>query len=214
MGLYISEMSGKLKGIDGINTNPFYNNFCTTMHLNKNKCIICTDCYSMEMLLTFRKKYCSPKWRDNGYILSEKLLTDVEISKLKFKNKYIRIDAHGELLNLCHFLNVVAIARFHKEKVFSLFTKRKDLLKYLSKKDKPKNLVIVYSNPKVDTPKTSKPLKIVDVVFNVITKDGIHAHLYNCHNRCAECLKCYKPNASNVIYEYKKNRKAGNHVKT
>ena len=68
--LHISRGSGKLKGLDSLNTENTIIDFCKIMQYSKNKNIICVDCYAWRMLLTFRKN-CIPKFRENTKKLKE-----------------------------------------------------------------------------------------------------------------------------------------------
>ena len=53
--LTISNMTGKLEGFKAISTNTLTNEFCQKMYNSKKENIICTKCYSMEMLQGMRK---------------------------------------------------------------------------------------------------------------------------------------------------------------
>ena len=55
MSVHMSIMTGKLKDFRAINTNTVTNEFCIKMYKSKNKKIICTKCYSHDMLNSFRK---------------------------------------------------------------------------------------------------------------------------------------------------------------
>ncbi len=90
----VSTMTGKLKGLDAINTSPLDNNFCQTM--SKNSDNICHYCYSQKMLKGLRKN-CRPSWKANGELLSESELTAEQLPKIK--TELCRFSAHGELIN-------------------------------------------------------------------------------------------------------------------
>ena len=49
--LHISRGSGKMKGLDSLNTDNTIIDFCKKMYHSKNKNIICVDCYAWRMLL-------------------------------------------------------------------------------------------------------------------------------------------------------------------
>ena len=71
-----SVMSGKLKGIPALNTSPLTNNYCKSQAKNKDS--ICSECYSIRMLQTFRKN-AVPKFELNTKILSSRLLEAHEL---------------------------------------------------------------------------------------------------------------------------------------
>ena len=63
--------SGKMLGIPSLNTDTTSNKFCQGMY-NSKQDIICNECYSMNMLTTFRKN-CKPKFLNNSKYLSTKI---------------------------------------------------------------------------------------------------------------------------------------------
>ena len=69
--LTISNMTGKLEGFKAISTNTLTNEFCQKMYNSKKENIICTKCYSMEMLQGMRKN-CAPAWQRNSDALSSR----------------------------------------------------------------------------------------------------------------------------------------------
>lgn len=196
MGIKISEMTGKLKGIEAINTNPLSNEFCKSMHASSNKGIICTECYSCSMLTKYRRN-CVPAFERNSVVLSTEELND--IPKLK-KNDIIRIHAHGELINDTHLNNILKVIKAYPDKTFSLYTKRRDIIeKNFGDNTKPKNLILVYSNPNIDIPLNDTP-KHFDKVFNVCRTTNLDK--INCGAAsCNTCRKCYDLNKENIIYE-------------
>jgi len=196
MVIKISEMSGKLKGIEAINTNPLSNDFCKRMNSCGNSNIICTECYSCSMLKAYRKN-CVPAFERNSIALSTEELND--IPKLK-KNDIIRIHAHGELINDTHLNNIMKVVNAYPTKTFSLYTKRMDMIeKHFGNIKKPQNLILVYSNPKIDIPLLDIP-KHFDKVFNVCRTTNLDK--INCGAAsCNTCRRCYNMNAENIIYE-------------
>ena len=71
---------------------------------------------------------------------------------------------------------------------FTLWTKRKNIVnKVLGKRRKPKNLILIYSNPHVDKLDVDLP-KHFDKVFNNVSK---HTDEVNCSKKCLECMMCY-----------------------
>jgi len=195
MGIKISEMTGKLKGIEAINTNPLSNDFCKKMSSCGNSGIICTKCYSCSMLKSYRKN-CVPAFERNSVALSTEELND--IPKLK-KNDIIRIHAHGELINKLHLLNLIKIVNAYPNKTFSLYTKRKDIINNVFENTiKPDNLILVYSNSTIDVP-IDIPEKF-QKVFNVCRTTNLEK--INCGAAsCNTCRKCYDINKENIIYE-------------
>ena len=189
--VHISKMTGKLVHMPAINTNTLTNEFCIRQHQTDT---ICFECYSFDMLQGHRKN-CAPAFERNSVALSEL----IDYDDLPFLNyAYVRINGHGELINSSHLDNIIAIAVKNRHCTFALWTKRASLIR--QRLDRiPDNLILVFSNPKVD--------RVIGVprgfhkVFNNVTKGSTAPQ--NCTGRkCIECLACYrKGSGTDVIVE-------------
>ena len=178
----ISKMSGKLKGIPAINTNTLSNEFCKKA--SKNKDSICGICYSVNMLKTFRKN-CVDPFEHNSKMLSSDVIPIQYLPK--FNSIAVRFNAHGELINQTHLINLFNICKANLRVTFTLWTKRTDILKkVLRTHKKPKNIILIFSNSKLDAP--IKPSKIYDKTFNYVTSQTSEI---NCFKDCFNCMKCY-----------------------
>lgn len=196
--ILISKMSGKLAGLHAINTDPRQNPYCESRYLNKIG--ICEHCYSQGMARTHRKN-AADRWKDNGEILALGILPDLMLPILNAA--YFRYSAHGELLNTYHALNLWNIARKNPHCTFSLWSKRKDIIKdALQYQDKPTNLILVYSQTELNKIPTVDDIPVnFDKIFAVVDSEE-HAHQINCgKNKCLTCLKCYSQDTPNVIIE-------------
>ena len=80
-------------------------------------------------------------------------------------------------------------------------TKRKDLVKKIMKlRDKPKNLILIYSNPNKSAIMYDIPEHFDKTFNNVLEKENVEEQ--NCTGqKCKDCLACYKFNDTNVIVE-------------
>lgn len=206
MAVKVSEMTGKLAGVPAVNTSPLDNPFCERMAKTD---AICSKCYSRRMVSGIRKN-CREGWKDNGNILSTRLLTTDEIKALHLEEKaphgIVRFSAHGELINYKHSYNLIKIAQIYPALSFALWTKRLDVLNEVLVEagiEKPNNLVIIYSNPAVDAciPVTGIQARypFVDKIFNVISQDS---DAVNCGARsCATCKLCYNKDTTSEIIE-------------
>jgi len=197
--LHISKGSGKMLGLDSLNTDTTSIDFCNAMFNSKNPNIICSNkkdkgCYSQRMLRTFRKN-CIPLFKRNLERLSN--LIDWDLLPKLFTT-ILRINSHGELNNENHFLNVINIAKKNPDTKIVVYTKRATIVKkVLSKINRPANIILIYSNPIKDKIINTVP-QFFDKVFNVITKDNKNI---NCYQKCKECMACYNFNDSNIIIE-------------
>ena len=196
----ISVMSGKLKGLGGINTNPLKNKWCMRKAQKRS---ICNECYSKKMLKTFRKN-CVPAFNNNSKILSTKLLFEKDLPK-SIKYRLMRFNAHGELINYLHLLNLVTICNKYPTTIFSLFTKQP---KYINKYVKnncplPSNLVLVYSTDTINCEKPVVP-KHFHKCFSVYTEEWLARHKkvkINCIKSCYDCKLCYSFNRTKFVSE-------------
>jgi hypothetical protein len=201
----VSEMTGKLKGVPAVNTSPLDNPFCEKM--SKVEGSICSFCYSRKMVAGIRRN-CRKGWKENGEVLSSGLIGEKTIKAMRIPEKavngIVRFSAHGELINEFHCWNLIQIARVHPDITFALWTKRLDIVRNcLDVVSKPENLIIIYSNPTVDSIIPVAILQVrypfVDKVFNVISNDS---DAVNCGARsCATCQLCYSKDTTSEIIE-------------
>ena len=203
MSVHISIMTGKLQGFRAINTNTVTNEFCIKMYNSKNKKIICTKCYSHDMLNTFRKNNQGALQRNSDLLSKHYIDNQVPV----LNDLYFRFNAHGELINELHLQNLVSICKHNPKTNFALWSKRKNIIKkYFDNNKKPSNLILVYSNPI-----TNKPIDIRDIpqyfdkTFNNVDYDKFTKE-QNCTGKCIDCLKCYTHNNDNTIVEAIKKR--------
>ena len=185
--LKISKMTGKLADFQALNTNTLTNKFCQDMQKSDS---ICAKCYSWEMLNGLRKS-CQPAWQHNSDLLSQPL-EEYQIPTILAA--VFRFSGHGELINETHLDNIVRIARKNPHcKGMALWTKRKDIVrKYFDKHDKPENLILIWSNPKIDKVITAdKAPKYFDKVFNNVDKNNPDYEQNCTGQKCRDCLACY-----------------------
>ena len=197
-GVNISKMTGKLDGILAINTNTLTNSFCIDQHNRKNNSI-CNYCYSVNMLKTFRKS-CVKSFQHNSEFLSSKVIHQDGLPIINAA--FFRFSGHGELINDNHFINLINICVKNPSTNFALWSKRAPIIwDVLKTHKKPRNLILVYSNPKINHVLKKIPDHF-DKVFNNVTSGAV-----NCSPKkgaCLACLKCYKFSKSkknNIIIE-------------
>jgi len=141
-----------------------------------------------------------PALQHNSDLLASRPLDDRELPTIL--DAMFRISAHGELINMQHLLNIVSIVRHNPHCTFTMWTKRKDIVGKFMRTvgDKPDNLILMYSNPRINAPMLTPP-KYFDKVFNNVTYDQ-HVERQNCTGqKCKDCLHCYKWDGDDVIFE-------------
>lgn len=188
--VHISVMTGKLDGLRAISTNTRTNPYCIKQNASGDPTNICTKCYSHVMLSSYRKNM-QPALERNSQALSSRPLTQAELPRVV--DSVFRFDAHGELINETHLLNLVAICEYNPATSFALWTKRNDIVsKYFRAHAKPKNMILIYSNPKISHI-MAKPPKFFDRTFNNVLEHE-YVERQNCTGQqCKDCLLCYTP---------------------
>ncbi len=188
--LKISNMTGKLAGFKALNTNTLTNPYCQKMNAVDDDNIICKHCYSVEMLNGLRKN-CAPSWQRNSDTLSGGLIPPHMLPTIL--DAFFRFSGHGELINLTMLENFHNITLHNPHCSFALWTKRKGWIrKFYSTHAKPANLILIYSNPRIDAVMDNPPA-FFDRTFNNVSPDSDAPQ--NCTGqKCKDCLLCYTPN--------------------
>ena len=162
--LHISKGSFKLDKIDNISTNTKTNDYCIKQ--NKKQNTICFKCYSFKGL-EFRKNMI-PLLQNNSDLLSKNII-DIDFLPIIY-SIYFRFNSHGELINEIHLINLINIVNKNKHCNFALWSKRNDIIKkYFDNNVKPDNLILIYSNSKLNKPMNKLP-KHFDKTFNNVIK--------------------------------------------
>jgi len=196
--IHISKMTGKLDGFKAISSNTTTNPYCIKQNASSDTNNICTKCYSHTMLKSYRKNM-TPSLERNSQALSNSVLPNDQLPIVL--DAFFRFNAHGELINEIHLINLVNIAIKNPSCNFALWTKQNGIIKkYFDNHNKPSNLILIYSNPKISTI-LSKPPKYFDKTFNNVLEHE-HTEKQNCTGQqCKACLLCYKHNSINTIVE-------------
>lgn len=196
--IHISKMTGKLEGFLSISTNTVTNEYCIKQNKKNDKNNICKFCYSHTMLNTFRKNM-APALQRNSDSLSRKVLHPDALPVIN--SAYFRFNSHGELINEINLINYVNIAIKNPHCNFALWSKRFDIVsKYFKNNPKPKNLILVYSNPRINHI-LKQPPKFFDKTFNNVL-EHLEKDKQNCTGqKCKDCLLCYKFDTTNTIVE-------------
>jgi hypothetical protein len=196
--IHISKMTGKLDGFKSISSNTVTNPYCIKQNASSDNSNICTKCYSHTMLNSYRKNMQAPLER-NSQALSKKILSNNDLPLIM--DLYFRFNAHGELINDIHLINLVNIAIKNPRVNFALWSKRNDIIsKYFKDNIKPNNFILIYSNSKISKV-MDKPPKYFDKTFNNVLESE-YIELQNCTGQqCKNCLLCYTHNEVNTIVE-------------
>ena len=189
--VHITKGSGKLAGIQSINTPTSTNPFCQSMQKTDS---VCKSCYA-QRYEKLRPNIVTAFERN--LFLAERELLPLEIPTIS--DDIARFASYGELINMMHFINLLRIALANPRTVFTLWTKRYRIVqRVLKHMDKPDNLILIYSSPVVG--KVSALPKGFDKVFTAFAKDTDTTDI-NCHGACNTCRLCYSHNDTVNINE-------------
>ena len=206
--LHISKGSFKLEKINNISTNTLTNEYCIKQKNKKD--IICFKCYSFTTL-NFRKGMI-PLLENNSKLLSKSIIEWYNLPRIF--DIYFRFSSHGELINLNHLENLNNICLKNPKTTFALWSKRFDLIKkFYDNNKKPSNLILIYSNPKLNKPLKKLP-KYFDKTFNNIVKLS-YKDYYNQNTMFIskkDITKDLKSNIKNDYESYKNNFDKNNNI--
>lgn len=176
----ITNGNGKMQFIPSINSNTMSNDYCI------NKCSFKGRCYSQKQIKRWKNNGIG--WQHNSDKLSKSII-EYDLLPKFFNTRVLRFHSHGELINNIHLINFMNICKKNPDVTFTLWTKRNDLIKKnLKDNKKPDNLILIFSNSKLDAP-MKKPPSHFDKTFNVITKNSNIRP--NCTGKCKDCMICY-----------------------
>lgn len=193
---------GKMSYFRAISLNSISNEFCSKMSENPDN--ICHYCYSKRLLNTVRKSIV-PALQHNTELLTNALIERHNINATFRPGEYVRLLAHGELVNDISFRNFCQIASWYPYVNFIMWTKRIDIVTRLHDII-PSNLKLIYSDVKINrSPEEVNIPEYFNGVFRVYTKDYVvknNVHI-NCNKKCCTCLRCYRDiqNGNVVINE-------------
>ena len=189
--IHITQGSGKMTGIQSINTPTSTNPFCKSMQKTNT---ICKKCYA-QRYEKLRPSLVNATTRN--LFLAERYLELGEIPR--FSDEIVRYHSYGELINMIHFINYMYIAAANPHTIFTLWTKRYGIVhRALKGRSKPDNMILIYSSPVVG--KVSALPKHFNKVFTAFAKDTDTTDI-NCHGACNTCRLCYSHNDTVNINE-------------
>ena len=190
-----TQHEGKMTGMQSISTSSRQNPYC--QQRIKDGDSVCIKCYA-ERLMKMRPRIDTCMQR-NGELLSSKVIDPDYLPEVNVL--YFRFEAFGDLINVTHVINYFNICKKNPETHFALWTKNPGLIDQAIKsgEEKPKNLRIVYSSPKLN--QVYEPqYDFIDKIFTVYTKDADVK--INCgKKKCIDCKLCYKENKVRYINE-------------
>lgn len=203
--LYKSErLTGKMHDIHGFSTANLENPFC--QRCRENSSLVCAKCYARSTLLY--RKAMREHYVDNGNMLSRPM-ADSEFPRTW--EDVIRLETHGELLNLQHLQNYVRLCELNPQTQFTLWTKRVNLIREAALRgiSQPSNLHIKISSPFLNreshVDKTWYQAHgwnlTLFTVYDLAHATQEHKEITCGGRECRTCMKCYGNHAMEDIVE-------------
>ena len=199
--LHVSDdMSGKMKNIPSVSTSCLNNPICQKRMQDGES--VCAHCFAAATLARYTA--CGAAAESNTVLLNDSVLPVSMLPKFKPGVKIARIESFGDVASETQAINYANMARNNPGVVFAWWTKNTPIVaKAFDAVGKPKNVILIESSPKVNTPVTpSSPY--VDKVFTVYDDETIardHVRI-NCGARsCDSCRRCYKKTTAKNIAE-------------
>ena len=191
--LWMTEHSGKMKGINSIGTSCANNPHCISRQKNGES--VCSKCYA-DTYMKMRKAL-KEHLEENAKILTTRLLEGNEIPVTNAR--VFRFESFGDLYNATHLQNYLLICERNPFTNFALWTKNTWILDEVFNDmgiKKPKNLSIIVSSPLLNKPMSLDREKFwfVDHIFTVFDKKFIKENNVNINcgsNNCLGCGNCY-----------------------
>jgi len=191
------KIKSKMEGMQSLSTTMLSNPYCQKMRLNKKT--VCSKCYAVRY---------NTKITDSFYLWNTDLLETGDFVVPSITANVFRFNAIGELSSTNQFNSMLKIVTAHKKVTFSLWTKRVDIINEVFKDvKKPKNLILIYSSPIMNTRANILKLEHFDKVFTVFNKEYINNNNIeiNCGDKkCKDCMICYSKNKIKYVNELAK----------
>ena len=194
--------TGKMSGMISFSTNCKSNPWCRAKAARGPECI-CAHCYAQTQL-SYQPATRAKSQRNTDLITARRYHAD----EFPFINAaFFRLEAFGDLVNVDHLFNYVQLCIRNPQTIFSLYTKNYFLVRLLfdvEHVEKPKNLLVVYGSPFINSPVSPDLVPLADKVFTVYSKEFAQAHKIdiNCGGRrCIDCKRCYSKRTKKEVSE-------------
>ena len=201
--LWMTNHSGKMKGINSIGTSCADNPHCIQRRQNGES--VCSKCYAATYMKM--RKALKQRLSDNADILTKRLLAEHEIPVTN--EPIFRFESFGDLYNATHLENYLLICNRNPLTNFALWSKNTWILDEVFNQKgikKPDNLSVIVSSPMLNKAIELDRNKFwfVDHVFTVFDKQFIDSSDVdiNCGARnCLGCQRCYHKDTDFYVNE-------------
>ena len=203
---FCDDHTGKMSGVISISTSVALNARCQARAKDQES--ICHYCFAAAMLDYYSE--LGNKLARNTELLTARELDPAEIPVINAEKwPLLRFESFGDLNNIVQVYNYFLIAAVNHKCKAALWTKNPDIVAAALDHygiEKPKNLVIIYSSPKVNEPADGvrERYPFIDKMFTVYDPEYIDAHQVkiNCGARdCRTCGRCYTRRTGSDVRE-------------
>lgn len=196
-------MKKKLEYFHSFNTYCGMNERCIARHAAGET--ICKKCYSFTLTAIYDALL--NKLIKASFLFCNEIIESQDMPVLNHGIDFERLESFGDINNRIQAINYINLCVKNDHMRFTLWSKNPDIMyaAFLEKGFKPKNMVLIYSSPKINKIDKSVIGKyiingkdIIDRIFTVYTAEyailnNIQIHCINSH--CISCMRCYKGNA-------------------
>jgi len=201
---FCNDHTGKMSGVISISTSVALNKRCQARAKDPES--ICAFCFAAAMLDQYSD--LGAKLARNTAVLTERELTLDEIPVINAEKwPLLRFESFGDLNNMIQVYNYFLIAAVNHKCKAALWTKNPDIIAAAMEYygiEKPANLVIIYSSPKVNTPAADilEKYDFIDKYFTVYDPKSACSVNINCGARdCRKCGRCYTKRTGAAVRE-------------
>ena len=197
---FCTNHGGKMAGVPSLSTSCLANPIC--QERAKDPKSICAHCFAAGLMK------CRPSIHDKGVRNYEFLSAAIyPVEEMPILNYLVfRLESFGDLGNVNQAGNYFNLAAANPRTMFALWTKNPHIIAEMMETtgiEKPRNLVIVYSSPKVNEEHDpGERYPFIDKVFTVYDKEHAETVEINCGARnCLKCGRCYSKRTGRHVRE-------------
>ena len=194
----------KMAGIMSFSTSVILNKRCQARC--KDKKSICFFCFAVS--LANARANLAKKLARNTALFTSKCFAVKDIPIINYEKwPLVRFESFGDLNNTTQVYNYFLMASVNEKCKFALWTKNPDIIEAAIAEyglTIPKNLVIIYSSPKVNECNKAilSKYEFIDKVFTVYDKATSETVNINCGARdCRKCQRCYHLATDSIVNE-------------
>ena len=196
---FCTNHTGKMSGMISYSTCAAVNPICAARAKDPES--VCAHCFALAMMN--RYSALQDKTTRNYEIMAADVYSVSVMPKVNAA--LFRLESFGDLGNTNQAANYFNLAKANPRTTFALWTKNPHIIEEMMMEhpeiSKPKNLIIIYSSPKLNQ-ESAPDYWFIDKVFTVYDKQHAESVSINCGARsCLECGRCYSKRTGRNVNE-------------